>query len=738
MLRSTVVIFFVIFIAHKAWSQEVPSLFIQKAKSPIEIDGVLDEPDWLASDSAFDFFQQFPFDSSKAVMQSVVKATYDDRFIYFGAICYSSDPSKFVVPSLRRDFFGQGIDLFAVILDTYQDVTNAFTFGTNPAGVQREGLVAGGGTSFERGGLDFTWDNKWFNAVKITNNAWVIEMAIPFKSIRFKEGSKEWNINFYRQDSKGNERSHWAGVPRNFMSFALNYHGKLVWDVPLKKPGVNISLIPYVAERVSRDFENGEELTEKFTFGGDAKIAVTSALNLDMTINPDFSNVEVDRQQTNLNRFELFFPERRQFFIENQDLFATYGGPFTRPFFSRRIGLALDTSTGQFVQNQILFGARLSGNLNNKWRVGLLNMQAAKDDDIGLASYNYGVAAVQRRVGSNSNIRGIFVNKQDFKNPDDYDRVIGGDYNYNFQNNKYTGAVYVHQQLNDEFKGSELDSGLFTHGFDFNYNTPNLQASYFHTIVGDNYSPEVGFAPRKGFKRMGLNMSYAWYPQSDIVNNHGPGFDFSGVHDNVYGISDHELVLFYQFQFQNSARLSMGVAQTYTLLTFNYDPSESDGLELAAGTEYTNYGAGFEFNSDQRKKFNARIQTRGGQYFNGTLINVGGSLNYRMQPFGVFSVDFDVSSVRLPAPYNSADILLIGPRIDLTLTKSLFWTTFVQYNSQFDNVNINSRVQWRFKPVSDLFIVYTDNYFYDFRNSGGNFGVKNRALVVKLTYWLNL
>ncbi|NJN42449.1 MAG: hypothetical protein HC811_09735 [Flammeovirgaceae bacterium] len=237
---------------------------------------------------------------------------------------------------------------------------------------------------------------------------------------------------------------------------------------------------------------------------------------------------------------------------------------------------------------------------------------------------------------------------------------------------------------------------------------------------------------------MGLNAGYSWYPQSDVINNHGPGIDFSVVNDNYFGLSDTETVLFYEFQYQSSARFNFGIGQTYTKLTFDYDPSESEGLELPEGSDYLTYGAGIEFQSDARKKFNFRIGGLGGQYYNGSIINVSGSINYRMQPYGIFSIDFDINSVRLPDPYNSADILLIGPRIDLTLSKSVFWTTFFQYNSQYDNLNINSRLQWRFKPVSDLFIVYTDNYFYDFEQTAGNFGVKNRALVIKLTYWLNL
>lgn len=718
---------------------KAPILNVKKAKSAIRLDGVLDEADWLEADTASSFNQQFPYDSSKSKLSTLVRVTYDDNFIYFGAVLYTKTPTKFVVPSLRRDFFGPGIDIFAIIIDSFQDKTNAFTFGTNPAGVQREGLVSKGGVDdFSGLPVDFTWDNKWYNEVSISNDAWTYEIAIPFKSIRFKAGATQWNANFFRQDSQENERSIWARVPRIFPTFALNYHGILQFDQPLKNPGPNISLIPYVATKSSRDYEEGISEDLNLSYGGDAKVAVTSALNLDITVRPDFSNTDVDQQQTNLNRFELFFPERRQFFLENRDLFSDFGGERSRPFFSRRIGLALDTSTGQYVQNDIRFGARLSGNLNKKWRVGLLNMQADNNTKLNLPSYNFGVASAQRRIGTNSNLRAIVVNRQDLSNTSDYNRVAGFDYNYSFKNNRFTGNAHFHQQFSPEFNGKPFDADAYSTGINFNYNTQSWFAGVWLNSIGEKYDPVVGYVPRSGFDRIGSFIGYQIYPQSNSINRMSFGTFGGAVWDSVWGRSDRDNGGWYEIGFLNTSQLGLRVFNNYTFLIDPYDPSETDGPQLVQGSSYTYTQVAMDYTSDARKKFNYKIGATSGRYYNGRLNGVNGSAAYRWQPYGVFSLDFDINQVRLPEPYNDANIFIVGPKVDLTLTKKIFWTTVAQYNSQFDNMNVYSRFQWRFRPVSDLFIVYTDNYLYNFQNTENNFNVKNRTLVLKLTYWLNL
>src|SRR6187402_2967584 len=329
-------------------------LHIKKAASSIKVDGVMDEQAWKDADIAADFFMVLPMDTSDAKAKTEVRMSYDEENLYLIAICSHKQDQKYMVESLKRDFvFGKN-DNFLLFMDPFDDQTNGFSFGANAAGAQWDGMM------YEGGKVDLSWDNKWVSIVKNYSDNWVFEAAIPFKTIRYKKGIKRWGINFSRLDILIAEKSSWAPVPRQFPTASLAYSGSLVWDEPPPDAGANISVIPYVLGRVTKDYEAKKAADYKTEIGVDAKIAVTSSLNLDLTVNPDFSQVEVDRQVTNLSRFELFFPERRQFFIENSDLFARFGFGSIRPFFSRRIGVGVDSYTGQFKQNPILYGARLS------------------------------------------------------------------------------------------------------------------------------------------------------------------------------------------------------------------------------------------------------------------------------------------------------------------------------------------------------------------------------------------
>lgn len=306
---------------------------IKKASSPIAIDGELNEPAWLESATASDFFMVLPMDTSKAQVKTEVKMTYDEDNLYLIAICYHGLPGPYIVESLRRDFaFGKN-DNFLLFMDTFDDQTNGFSFGANAAGAQWDGLM------FEGSKVDLNWDNQWTSVVKNFDDKWIFEAAIPFKTIRFKEGIDTWGINFSRLDLKTTEKSSWTPVPRQFPTASLAFSGVLVWDKPPKKTGANISVIPYLLGGVTQNRETIRTTTHRAEAGLDVKVAVTSSLNLDLTVNPDFSQVDVDRQVTNLDRFELFFPERRQFFLENGDMFNNFGYSTIRPFFSRRIGL---------------------------------------------------------------------------------------------------------------------------------------------------------------------------------------------------------------------------------------------------------------------------------------------------------------------------------------------------------------------------------------------------------------
>lgn len=711
------------------------SIFLKRAIENITVDGNLDEASWFTGSPAANFWEYFPNDTAQARVQTEVYMTYDDKFLYVAAKCYSVG-EDYVVPSLRRDYNAGGNDNITFLFDPFNDRTNAFVFGMNPLGVVREALIANGGTG--RDDWNGSWDNKWTGTSKIYDGYWVCELAIPFSTLRFREGSKEWNFNCYRFDTQSGTRSTWQHIPRNQIIMSLAYMGKMHWEEPLEKPGANISVIPFITGGNAEIFAPEEDRTKDsfFDVGGDAKIAVTPGLNLDLTANPDFSQVEVDQQVTNLDRFEIFFPERRQFFLENSDLFGSFGDNRINPFFSRRIGVAQDTATGSNIQNPILFGARLSGKINDDWRVGLLNMQTAKDDKNALPSFNYTVAALQRKLFSRSNVGLIFVNKQTFADVEDkeeldaYNRVIGLDYNLANTDNSWTGKFFFHASLNEN---KEETHNPFAQGAKLTHTKRRYSVSWEQQYVGENYEAQVGFVPRTHFFRIAPEARLFYYPQEGGIIQHGPGIETSMLWTPGYGRTDHRYELYWDADFRSTNSLRATLVNTYTYLLEAFDPTrvnEEVSLDTLVGYNYTSFEA--FYNSDRRKKFSYRLEPTIGQFYNGFRVGIETTLTWRFQPLGAIAMTFNYNHIDLPAPFQSADLYLIGPRIDLTFSKNIFLTTFIQYNSQVDNINVNARFQWRFAPVSDFFLVYTDNYY------ANNIQVRSRAIVAKVTYWLNV
>lgn len=695
-------------------------IHISKSTSPIRIDGVMDEATWHQAEAADNFFMVLPMDTSMARVKTQVRMSYDNQNLYLIATCFHAVPGPYYVESLRRDFvFGKN-DNFLLFMDPFDDQTNGFSFGANAAGAQWDG------TMYEGGKVDLSWDNKWESAVKNDEEKWVFEMAIPFKSIRYKKGITEWGINFSRLDLKTTEKSSWAPVPRQFPTASLAYSGTLVWDQPPPSVGANISLIPYALGGIIKNYEAKSPADYRRDVGLDVKIAVTSSLNLDLTVNPDFSQVEVDRQVTNLDRFELFFPERRQFFLENGDLFANFGYATIRPFFSRRIGL----------EAPIRFGARLSGKPNKNWRLGLMNMQTGKVNAIGLPAQNFTVAYAQRKVFSRSNIGMIFINKQslnytrDSAKPSysDYNRNAGLEYNLASSNNLWTGKMMVLKSFSPGQTGKDIVQAAH-----LQYSSRRLSLWWQHEYVGKNYNAEVGYLPRRGYIKLNPQAGYTFFPKGGKVLSHGPKFFYGVFFDESFKRTDDEQMLLYQFAFRSQATLLTWVAHDYVKLLLPFDPTNTSKDTLSRGTEHRWWAYGGDFISKPQSVFTFGFSTRyGGYYANGTRLNVTADLGYRFQPYVSIALNSSFNHIDLPQPWNKTTFWLLGPRLDITMTNKLFFTTFFQYNGQLKNMNLNTRFQWRYRPASDLFIVYTDNYL------PAPLSVRNRAVVLKLTYWWNM
>ncbi|WP_420604071.1 DUF5916 domain-containing protein [Flagellimonas sp.] len=725
------------------------ALNIKKASGKIIIDAIMNEPDWENAAVAENFWQFFPSDSVPAQADTEVRLVYDEDYLYVLAKMHNLGERSYVTPSLRRDFRGEANDVFSIVLDTYTDKNNAFLFGVNPFGVQREGLIANGGSLASPSTFSMGWDNVWYSEAKIYDDFWMVEMAIPLKTLRYKPKSPAWNINFYRFDSEYAEQSTWTRIPRNQFIINLAFTKELIWDEPLDQSKKNISLIPYGIYRNSKDFEQDTPTNNDFDFGLDTKIGLGPAMTLDLTVNPDFSQVEVDQQVTNLDRFEIFFPERRQFFLENADLFANFGIDGTRPFFSRRIGVSVDASTGQNLQNRIYGGFRLNGKLNQNLRIGLLDAQLEENKTIQLPSTNYFVAALQQRILSRSYVGAFFINKQAFTDsvgsdftlsPSQYNRTLGLDINLASNDNTWNSKFFYHQSFDENNSTSEFATGGF-----INYNSYRWESNFTLQSIGSGYNPEVGFVRRRNIFQANPEVWLNMYPKKGSIQRHGPGISADWVGNNRdFSDLDWNFGINYRLNFKNTAILNFSALRQYTYLLNPFDPSGLNTLPLDSGSDYTISYLKADFRSDARKKLSYNLSTRLGEYFNGNLYNIGGTITYRYQPLGFASLNFAYNRIRLPEGFNDSDLLLIGTRFDFTFTKNFFLTTFVQLNSQIENLNINTRLQWRFKPVSDIFLVYTDNYFAQSLSDRGGLLFpdirvpRQRAIVLKLNYWLNL
>jgi hypothetical protein len=696
-------------------------LQIHKTSERIVIDGAMNEDTWRVAETAGDFFMVLPMDTSKARLNTVVKMTYDKENLYIIAVCHLPKKVPYIVESLRRDFAFSKNDNFIFFLDPFNDLTSGYTFGANAAGAQWDGML------YEGGKADLNWDNKWISVVKNYDDKWIFEASIPFKTIRYKNGITEWGVNFSRLDLSAAEKSSWAPVPRQFPTASLAYTGQLIWDQPLPAPGLNFSVIPYALGGLSKDYSANTKPHWRKEIGADAKISLTSSLNLDLTVNPDYSQVEVDKQVTNLDRFELFFPEKRQFFLENNDLFGNFGITNIRPFFSRRIGLGVPIS----------FGARLSGNIDKNWRIGIMDMQTKKVNASGLPAQNFSVMALQRKLFARSNIRFLFINKQslnyepgkDSSKPQYslYNRNIGAEYNLASSNNLWTGKFML---LKSFAPGKNENS--FTHAGNLQYSSRHWLLFWQHEYVGQHFSAEVGYVPRTSYIKLNPIAGYLFFPKHSPILSHGPRYTGAFYYNTSFKKTDNENTLLYLVNFRDQSIFDVWTGNNYVQLLQPFDPTNSNKDSLAAGTKHRWKAFGIDYFSKPQRLFTYSISTRfGGYYANGNRNSVSADIGYRFQPYVGITLSTVYNRIHLPAAWGNTTFWLIGPRIDITFTNKLFLTTFIQYNDQQKNINLNARLQWRYRPASDIFLVYTDNYY------SSPLFVRNRAVVLKFTYWGN-
>jgi hypothetical protein len=712
---------------------ETNRISIVKTGSPITIDGLLDEEAWSTAGRFGNFVEYWPDDGGIPGGNTEIRMLYDDDHLYIALISEGMNGSP-IIQSLRRniedDFWRS--DGVAVVLDPFNERTHGYLFGVNAGNAQIDGTLS---VTDNTTILDTNWDTRWYSATSIEDDRFIVEIAIPFSSLQYRENSSRWGLNIVRVDMERFEFSNWVHVPIPLPGYDLRYTGEIVWSNPPGNQGSNMVVLPYVAGDAFKDFETGGSLSPEFRIGGDIRYPLNSSMNLDIALNPDFSNVDVDEHIINLTRFDITLPEKRPFFLENGDIFTGFGRDEHRPFITRSIGL----HNGQ--QIPVLYGAKFSGSFSQDLRVGAMNVQT-QSHDLSDAQ-NYSAVAFQQRILNRSQLRGLFVNRQGnhlFSGESDYNRLGGLEFTYTSSGGRLSSRTMYHIALTPK----NLNKNDF-YGTDFSYISRHWDIAFQVTKINRNYITDTGFIPRQmqfdaasdSTFRRGFTKGTAWIAYKIIPENpraivfHEPGIYFDHQYDESGRLTDRLTHVWYLFETLRGRRFHTYLDYFEVQLPFEtrllggqYDPLPPQF--------YSWYQIGFRYSGDTRRNFYGNYEVEAGTFYNGTRFSVQSEIVYRFSSRVRFGTVYTVNRVNFPDNYGEATLHLLGPRAHISFSNTLFWTTFIQYNTQAENLNINSRFQWRFRPMSDLFIVYNENSHTD------NFSPVNRGLTFKLTYWFGL
>ena len=697
----------------------------QVAEGPL-VDGHLDEEMWLAAAVIDRFIQQEPSEGAPATERTVVRLLYDERALYIGVEAYDSRPDGVIATEKRRDsprLLDE--DNFQIILDTFQDRRSGYMFVTNPLGAKLEQQIAEEGEGGFRGNssnINLNWDGVWDVATRRTTEGWVAEIAIPMVTLRFPKADRQvWGVNFMRNIRRKNEQVFWAPIPKAYSLTRVSLAGTLSGISGINR-GMDFRITPYVLaggrqERVETRFD-GSGFND---VGLDVKYGVTSELNLDLTLNTDFAQVEVDEQQVNLTRFPLFFPEKRDFFLENAGMFSVKSqgiGRLADLFFTRRIGLA----NGQPVP--IVGGARLTGKTG---RHNLAVMDIQTQEAFGNPGENFFVGRYSRDILARSKIGGLVVNKE---------ATGGASYNRTFAADT-TLALHRNFVVNGFVAKTEtpgVATGDMAGYFGAKWLSPSWRIDAEYSDFQDNFNAEVGFVPRVGVRTSKVHGEWDPRPGRWGIRQFDPMLNIT------YTTDQHNRLLTRQIHHMIGTYFEDGSS----FIVFYNDIFEqldapfliTSDVTIPAGT----YRFGqwtFRYRSDPSRRLYGQAGYKQQTFFGGTRSDVSGTLGVRITNAIAAEGRFTRSDVDLPGGAFIADLASVT--FDLALSPEMTLRTLSQYNSTADSISTSVRFNWIYSPGSDIYIAYDELRLDPLRvNSLGDAPwLQDRQLAIKMTYLLS-
>ena len=702
----------------------------------IQLDGRLDEPVYETVPPITDFVQQSPEAGAPATEETEAWVMFDQTSIYVsGRVWDSAPPSQWVMNEMRRDTTqGRQNDIFTVMFDTFYDHRNGVGFYTNPVGGFGEFQIT------NEGNPNNDWNPVWDVRTGRFEGGWTVEMEIPFKSLRYRPGvSQIWGFQIRRNIRRKNEFTHMTSIPISLGDwggiFRVSYAPTLI-GLEVPEAGNNLQIKPYGIGGVTTDVTSDLRNARNGEFGLDAKYGITQNLTADFTYNTDFAQVEVDEQQVNLTRFSLFFPEKREFFLEGGGIFdfaqgglsgrrglrrtggGRGGGDRPTMFFSRRIGF----ESGGIVP--ILGGARITGKAG-PFDVGALSIQSDESLDVGTKSTNFSVFRVKRDIFRRSSVGGLFTNRSVSLAGEGANQAFGVDGTFSFYDN-VSAITYFAQTKTPGV--TERDK---SYQAEFAYNGDRYGLTANHLVVEDNFIPEVGFVRRDNFRLTSLSARFSPRPRSiELVRQ----FTFGGQID-YFITADRRLLetrsrnLRFDSAFENSDRFGASLTNNYELLV---EPFEiSDGVTLpVGGYGFTNAEVSYSFGSQRR--VSGDFSFTAGDFWSGKVRTLAYSRG-RVSLVDQVSVEPAISFNWVDLPEGSFNTNLVSTRFNYTFTPRMFFSGLVQYDSNSDTWSNNLRLRWEYSPGSELFVVYTEDRDTDPFTPDRFSELRNRGFVVKMT-----
>ncbi len=667
-----------------------------------EIDGnVLNDAVWQQIKPFGNLSQLQPNYGQAASEKTEIRIAYNAETFYVAVVCHDSKPDDLVVSSARRDANLDNTDAFIFILDTYKDNQNGFVFGTNSLGVEYDAQVDNEGQfNFNAnlqqggavGGFNLNWDGSWEVKTEVGPYGWSAEFAIPLRTLRF-QGGKDWGVNFRRNIRKTNEVVYWASLPIGFNLNRLSLAGNLT-GLDLKSPG-NLKMIPYVLGQISKNFEQaGSKAKFVAEVGGDIKYSITPSLTLDMTYNTDFAQVEVDQQQVNLDRFNLFFPEKRSFFLENAGLFSVGSPGEVDLFFSRRIGIGDD---GNLVP--ILGGARLSGKLNQT-NVGLLTMFTDDVKEVGIEKNNFTVARVNHEFKGRSAVGAILVNREGIGSVDDFNRTLAVDGKLGLGKKARMFGFYAKTSSENEAE----DEHAFKFQTDYKWNNWLINGGY--TEVGEGFNPEVGFLRRSGFRKAEGLVLYHFRPKNENSKflELRPHVSYRGYWDFDGFLETSFLHIDNHWEFKNGMEFHTGMNVTTEGLVEEFEIS--DGIWVQPGV-YNHLESQQIFFTNMSKPISFSLRSVMGGSFGGSRYLNSGTLRLRSGDKFNTSFTYMYNKFNLPMGKFSANVFI--SQLSYSFKPNLYVQGLIQNNTVEKVWAYNFRLGWLQEANTGLFVVYNHN-----------------------------